>query len=232
MFGVRSRVLMGSAVVAACVTVFVAGVAKAADGSVFPPNYTFGDGSKGFMLSSHGGDFNPGVLVGFNPPGDGSDGLLIALLNRAHPQLISTSTGGSFNFLIGLLLPAVQDGDGSVIPLPAAPGADGVTSFRDVMGSHDISVSLQFGPGQVIDNTWAGRDHPGGLPRGDFTGGVFQMANDPWMFFDVSVDGTPLTFTLDTSGGIPEPASWALMIAGFGGVGAALRSRRRPALAA
>jgi len=33
-------------------------------------------------------------------------------------------------------------------------------------------------------------------------------------------------------GGVPEPASWALMILGFGGVGAALRSRRRPALAA
>jgi hypothetical protein len=26
---------------------------------------------------------------------------------------------------------------------------------------------------------------------------------------------------------IPEPASWALMIMGFGGVGAAIRSRRR-----
>jgi hypothetical protein len=33
-------------------------------------------------------------------------------------------------------------------------------------------------------------------------------------------------------GGVPEPASWALMILGFGGVGAVLRTRRRPALAA
>lgn len=33
-----------------------------------------------------------------------------------------------------------------------------------------------------------------------------------------------------TGGGVPEPASWALMIAGFGGVGAAMR-RRRAALA-
>lgn len=30
-----------------------------------------------------------------------------------------------------------------------------------------------------------------------------------------------------TSGGVPEPAAWALMIVGFGGVGALLRRRRR-----
>jgi hypothetical protein len=33
-----------------------------------------------------------------------------------------------------------------------------------------------------------------------------------------------------TSGGVPEPAAWSLMLAGFGGLGAMLR-RRRPALA-
>jgi hypothetical protein len=31
---------------------------------------------------------------------------------------------------------------------------------------------------------------------------------------------------------VPEPATWALMLAGFGGMGVALRSRRRPASAA
>ena len=42
------------------------------------------------------------------------------------------------------------------------------------------------------------------------------------VFFDtVSVTGP----------GVPEPAAWALMIVGFGGVGAMLRSRRRAALA-
>jgi hypothetical protein len=30
-------------------------------------------------------------------------------------------------------------------------------------------------------------------------------------------------------GGVPEPASWALMILGFGSAGAMLRGRRRPA---
>ncbi len=41
-----------------------------------------------------------------------------------------------------------------------------------------------------------------------------------------------LAFSLVPGGGVPEPASWALMLVGFGGVGALLRSnRRRPAMA-
>jgi hypothetical protein len=35
-----------------------------------------------------------------------------------------------------------------------------------------------------------------------------------------------------TEGGVPEPTSWALMLTGFLGAGAALRSRRRTAVAA
>jgi hypothetical protein len=37
---------------------------------------------------------------------------------------------------------------------------------------------------------------------------------------------TQFTFAPLVAGGVPEPASWALMIAGLGGVGAALRRRR------
>lgn len=47
-----------------------------------------------------------------------------------------------------------------------------------------------------------------------------------WHVDDVSVLGA-------APGGVPEPTSWALMLVGFGGLGAALRgSRRKPALAA
>lgn len=41
--------------------------------------------------------------------------------------------------------------------------------------------------------------------------------------------GTQVTFAI--AGGVPEPATWALMIAGFGATGAALRRRRAAALA-
>lgn len=38
---------------------------------------------------------------------------------------------------------------------------------------------------------------------------------------------TPETVTVTVSGGVPEPASWLLMLAGFGGLGAELRRRVR-----
>lgn len=96
-----------------------------------------------------------------------------------------------------------------------------------------------------------------GAPAGiglDFTPsaytGAFSRAADQVFGFDLTftglaagsynfginalVDGGIIATELDsitvTGGGVPEPASWALMIAGFGLVGAAVR-RRRAALA-
>ena len=40
------------------------------------------------------------------------------------------------------------------------------------------------------------------------------------------------TVVLDVNGGVPEPATWALTILGFGAIGACLRSRRRGVLSA
>ncbi len=220
------------ALAAACVSLTLAGAAQAAQAQVWQaPNYVFPSGQQGFKLQSHGGIINPGVIVGFNPqpepPGDRGDGSLIALLNPSEPHLFNPSTDGSFTFLIGLLFP----GDGSVISLPDAPNSDGFTGFTDVFQGHTFQVSLRFGPGQVDARTWSSFN-PQPDPPGDVLAGQFQFfgALDPDMFIRITEDRTPLTFTLDS---VPEPESWALMILGFGGIGAMLRAhgrRGRPAL--
>ena len=52
-------------------------------------------------------------------------------------------------------------------------------------------------------------------------------------FFGTTTDlGINAAFSIDGTAGVPEPASWALMLLGVSGVGAALRTRRRKAVAA
>jgi hypothetical protein len=55
----------------------------------------------------------------------------------------------------------------------------------------------------------------------DPTPGVFQF----------SAQGTNVTSFSLSAQAVPEPATWALMLLGFGGIGIAMRRRRRPALA-
>ena len=76
-----------------------------------------------------------------------------------------------------------------------------------------------------------------GLAAGtyDYTCGVTCGSSNEWASL-ASVGGTDATvrFTLtggDISPGVPEPAAWAMLIAGFGLTGAAMR-RRRVAVAA
>lgn len=65
-------------------------------------------------------------------------------------------------------------------------------------------------------------------PQWGWAGGTGGDGASYQMFFGTgaAIEGDR-AFTLNGAAGVPEPASWALMIMGFGGVGAAMRSRRR-----
>jgi hypothetical protein len=49
--------------------------------------------------------------------------------------------------------------------------------------------------------------------------------------YNVGIDNIEFTVSAVDGTIVPEPSTWALMILGFGGVGAAMRTRRRPAAA-
>lgn len=59
-----------------------------------------------------------------------------------------------------------------------------------------------------------------GADRSNVTGLQFSSTSNAFEFDNVNV----------TAGAVPEPASWALMLGGFGAIGGAMRSRRRAAV--
>ncbi len=113
---------------------------------------------------------------------------------------------------------------------------------------------LYFNPnGADKDQLQGGAFGPGGTGRnlGELLGTLTATPTSPTDFFII---GSSVTETLGTAGHIyalvndtyysnnagsfavnisaaPEPAAWALMMVGVGGMGAALRTRRRKALA-
>lgn len=229
MTGIRSK--LAAAVAVGAVSLCAAGSASAALNAYRPPNYNFPSGFQGFQLESHGGTFNPGVLVGFNPqpepPIDAcdcahnppSDLTGITLRDPTRPTLNNPADGGAFDFLIALL----DLGDGSVLPAVQMPNGDGFTGFNTDVNGHHIVMQLQFGGSEVTSWSW-GAFNPQPDPPGDWGGGVIGFAGDPFMSFRLIVDDHLESFSM---AGAPEPGSWALMLTGFFGAGLALRSRRR-----
>lgn len=91
-----------------------------------------------------------------------------------------------------------------------APQASGVFAAFETNGAGTISYNSQFGPTFTSSITTSG-------PLGVSGTGALQSGS-----FTVTYDYT--------AAAVPEPAGWALMILGFGGLGSMLR-RRRTALA-
>ena len=134
----------------------------------------------------------------------------------------------------------------------------GVESIVDVEGVTDIAVdfgakSLMIDFSTTLDNpTWTASAYNGVLFQGMgaakivgatvtstnmagfddsrfyFSGGDFGLN---WQGLSYTT-GTNITVDLTLANGVPEPATWAMMLVGFAAIGAAARRRRpEPALA-
>ncbi|WP_299545442.1 PEPxxWA-CTERM sorting domain-containing protein [Phenylobacterium sp.] len=121
--------------------------------------------------------------------------------------------------------------------------------FGPVNGVGGISQTLATGAG-LYDISFDLSNNGGAFFSADF-GGANLLLNPPgegvthYSFTNVAASGpttlsfstldVPAYYTLDNisvTAGVPEPASWALMIGGFFGLGATLRTARRRTAAA
>jgi hypothetical protein len=118
------------------------------------------------------------------------------------------SISQTFTDLIGGVLTREYDWSGSGYQYVQFNGATVAGSLTQATSGH---YSFVLGPGSGSDTI------------------AFLGRNDPSYNF---LDNVSITQVGGSVGGVPEPASWALMLAGFLGAGGAIRSNRRRAAAA
>ncbi|MBS0362520.1 MAG: PEP-CTERM sorting domain-containing protein [Proteobacteria bacterium] len=123
---------------------------------------------------------------------------------------------------------------GGVYSFFSAPGSFQSTFFEDinanglVAGEYNDAGGVSHG--FVFDSntdTFTDIDVPGATNVNAF--GINDAGQVVLNTFNA--DGVVTNYLYDPNGGVPEPATWALMIAGFGLAGAALRRRRTLAAA-
>ena len=173
-------------------------------------DYSYGDPIPGWTSAGQFGQFQPGppaTLAYFNYVPDG--------------VTVAYSNGGTISQTVG------------------ATAVAGVTYTLnvDVGFRHDYpdlgTVALMVGGNTIFAN---GASPQGSGTWADWTASYTATGADA---------GGPISIVLTsggaqsdwdnvrlTSGAVPEPATWAMMLVGFGGLGAAMRSRRKQAAAA
>jgi hypothetical protein len=170
------------------------------------PYYTqvadgYSEGGLVFNSSTRGYLFSWGPTSGFNPDPTGR----ALSVSGANMDLIVTAANGGVFDLISLDLTGGFNGKGGVAPF----------TWTDATGAHSQNLAMD----QVV-----------GLQTFVFNlKGLTQFtlkALPPKIF---QVDNIVVDFPAASA--VPEPSAWALMIAGFGLTGAALRRSRRGAAA-
>ncbi len=164
---------------------------------------------------------------------------------------VSIAAGDTFDYTVDFLgsqtltvdnLSAVWAFSFSGSPSSQVTGT-GIFSFLDALGNAFLTsniltdtegdahfgqyfTSSEFAGGLPASLTFSGVRYTGTLDSYDTPGAEARLYNQPAFYF--VADST------DVGGAVPEPASWALMIAGFGLIGGAMRranGQRRTKLA-
>jgi hypothetical protein len=120
--------------------------------------------------------------------------------------------------------------DSNPIPILFGPSNFSIFSVPVSYGGAPVLTSLQFntatsGGGVFGTGPFTSTGGPqlfsGPTSAPTFLQGTFDLSGGPrYPQFTLTISA------LTTSGAVPEPASWAMMIAGFGLVGGAMRRRR------
>jgi hypothetical protein len=203
---VLMRVLAGTALAIAVAQPATAG-----------PTLTGGISSNGYVVINPSGDISQASSLDFTTstgmPSPGVPGVLSSYgagTGSFAGVLCASGTCGSIQDIASLVvgptsIPAFFILTGGTNGNPITFDLSGITAInRSTPGFLDVTASGSF--------NWLGYDS---------TPGVFEFSSQ----------GTNVTSFSFSAQALPEPATWALMLLGFGGIGLAMRRRRRPVFA-
>lgn len=121
----------------------------------------------------------------------------------------------------GAIIGQQDDGGCGLVAADAVTGRCWDTNFTVALGPGNYRASVMaysnFAIGPNLSNGFSN--------TGSFTDATGNRRTTSWAFDILNVENA-------TQGGVPEPASWAMLIAGFGLTGAAMRRRRATVAAA
>ena len=175
----------------------------------------------------------------------GAAGLALAASGSAHAQGLLGDTVNLTYFFPDLSSPFEDDGNQAVSPqasfvsfgqIATTVNANSIDSGNSIVGGLSFTgasfngvVITDLTHSNIIGVTIDAASNMGGfdLSRVSFTGNSVSL-NFSGLITDT---GTQAIVDIQTRGGVPEPATWAMMISGFGLLGAAARRRRTLAAA-
>jgi PEP-CTERM motif len=89
---------------------------------------------------------------------------------------------------------------------------------------YTLLLTAGSGDGNIFEFGWLSTSNSFGPPANPYAGGQKFAA----LFANAGVEDMTFRSLIETSvGGVPEPSSWAMLITGFGLIGATMRHRRR-----
>lgn len=216
-------------------TAIIAAAALAAAASAIGPNASAASIKYTITVSGSGNFNDDGVLTPFsnlmvqsNTYGDTA-----TLVNDPGVAYFIHLTGGSTTYS-GNTYAEMGDAGSSAF-VTEAPNSPGVIGYGDFsVGMYGGSLDIY---GVLYSPSFVGYDGVSNIGPVAFYPEDHTLG-DPWEFeFDAGGTGNNYidfynVSSATFSASVPEPATWAMMLVGFGGLGAAMRSRRKQATAA
>lgn len=178
---------------------------------------------------------------------------LIAMAIAASLSQGTAAKADVINFSGSIVGPGGAQPDPSCAPIPnkgMVTNAPGTSIFGNITYSHTACTSGSLGGpvqgiftinagGDLLQGSFDGTVTPTGTPISNLfftyliTGGTGQFLGATGSFYGIGTadlsKGPPATISLNFRA-VPEPATWAMMLLGFGGIGLTVRRRAAPEL--